>query len=294
MGKKLETKNKQQQKTDCLTEITSEDTTGKDQGLARTFLSYYRLNPEPHEGYLFSTTELRPQPRNQLFLISSSFPGYRHHRHRHRNGQRQRHCHFIYFVFFRGHVCGGQRTTFGNQFSPITTWSPGIKLRSLPTEPSAQQASPMPHTLTVVTPSPGTTNDLPRPLPSSLFWGNLPQSKSLLKTPPCLLCPQQQLSDSDWDPVSRPVFHIRMPWEWRFFSKKASKLIERMSEPGVATHTCNPSILGQRQADLWVWGQPGLQIKLQDSQRCPTEKPCLAGIRGRGEVFSLIICLQMS
>jgi hypothetical protein len=30
----------------------------------------------------------------------------------------------------------------------------------------------------------------------------------------------------------------------------------------------------QRQADFWVWGQPGLQSEFQDSQGY-TEKPCL-------------------
>jgi hypothetical protein len=35
------------------------------------------------------------------------------------------------------------------------------------------------------------------------------------------------------------------------------------------------SALGkQRQADFWVWGQPGLQSEFQDSQDY-TEKPCL-------------------
>jgi hypothetical protein len=34
-------------------------------------------------------------------------------------------------------------------------------------------------------------------------------------------------------------------------------------------------VLGrQRQADFWVWGQPGLQSEFQDSQGY-TEKPCL-------------------
>jgi hypothetical protein len=32
--------------------------------------------------------------------------------------------------------------------------------------------------------------------------------------------------------------------------------------------------LRQRQADFWVWGQPGLQSEFQDSQGY-TEKPCL-------------------
>jgi hypothetical protein len=35
-----------------------------------------------------------------------------------------------------------------------------------------------------------------------------------------------------------------------------------------------PALGRQRQADFWVWGQPGLQSEFQDSQGC-TEKPCL-------------------
>jgi hypothetical protein len=31
-----------------------------------------------------------------------------------------------------------------------------------------------------------------------------------------------------------------------------------------------PALRKQRQADFWVWGQPGLQSEFQD-----TEKPCL-------------------
>jgi hypothetical protein len=40
---------------------------------------------------------------------------------------------------------------------------------------------------------------------------------------------------------------------------------------------CTPLILAlgsQRQADFWVWDQPGLQSEFQDSQGY-TEKPCL-------------------
>ena len=40
-----------------------------------------------------------------------------------------------------------------------------------------------------------------------------------------------------------------------------------------ATHLM-PALWRQRQADLCVWGQPGLQSEFQVSQRC-TEKPCL-------------------
>jgi hypothetical protein len=35
-----------------------------------------------------------------------------------------------------------------------------------------------------------------------------------------------------------------------------------------------PALGRQRHADFWVWGQPGLQSKFQDSQGY-TEKPCL-------------------
>jgi hypothetical protein len=35
-----------------------------------------------------------------------------------------------------------------------------------------------------------------------------------------------------------------------------------------------PALVRQRQADFWVWGQPGLQSEFQDSQGY-TEKPCL-------------------
>jgi hypothetical protein len=44
--------------------------------------------------------------------------------------------------------------------------------------------------------------------------------------------------------------------------------------PGVVVQALNPSTRGQRQADFWVWGQPGLQSEFQDSQGY-TEKPCL-------------------
>jgi hypothetical protein len=35
-----------------------------------------------------------------------------------------------------------------------------------------------------------------------------------------------------------------------------------------------PALGRQRQADFWVWGQPGLQSEFQDSQGY-TENPCL-------------------
>jgi hypothetical protein len=42
----------------------------------------------------------------------------------------------------------------------------------------------------------------------------------------------------------------------------------------VVVHAFNPSTWEERQADFWVWGQPGLQSEFQDSQGY-TEKPCL-------------------
>lgn len=44
---------------------------------------------------------------------------------------------------------------------------------------------------------------------------------------------------------------------------------------GLVEHTLNPSIWGQRQEDLCVQDQPGLQSQFQSSQSCYTEKPCL-------------------
>jgi hypothetical protein len=41
----------------------------------------------------------------------------------------------------------------------------------------------------------------------------------------------------------------------------------------MVTHTFNPSTPAMRQADLCIWGQPGLQSQFQDSQGY-TEKPC--------------------
>jgi hypothetical protein len=40
----------------------------------------------------------------------------------------------------------------------------------------------------------------------------------------------------------------------------------------VVVHAFNPTLGRQRQADFWVWGQPGLQSEFQDSQGY-TEKP---------------------
>jgi hypothetical protein len=42
----------------------------------------------------------------------------------------------------------------------------------------------------------------------------------------------------------------------------------------MVVHTFNPRLGRQKQADFWVWGQPGLQSEFQDSQGY-TEKPCL-------------------
>jgi hypothetical protein len=46
------------------------------------------------------------------------------------------------------------------------------------------------------------------------------------------------------------------------------------SQAGQWWHTpLIPALWRQRQADFWVWGQPGLQSEFQDSQGY-TEKPC--------------------
>ena len=47
-------------------------------------------------------------------------------------------------------------------------------------------------------------------------------------------------------------------------------------KPGSSGHTFDPSAqeAEKRQADFWVWGQPGLQNEFQDSQGY-TEKPWL-------------------
>ena len=47
--------------------------------------------------------------------------------------------------------------------------------------------------------------------------------------------------------------------------------------PTLQKDNCCSSIvcLKWRQADLWVWGQPGLQSQFQNSQDCYTRKPCL-------------------
>jgi hypothetical protein len=47
-----------------------------------------------------------------------------------------------------------------------------------------------------------------------------------------------------------------------------------------------PALGRQRQADFWVWGQPGLQSEFQDSQGY-TEKPCLKKKKKGNEKFIL-------
>jgi hypothetical protein len=44
--------------------------------------------------------------------------------------------------------------------------------------------------------------------------------------------------------------------------------------PGIVRMPLIPALRRQRQADFWVWGQPGPQRELQDSKGY-TEKPCL-------------------
>jgi hypothetical protein len=47
-----------------------------------------------------------------------------------------------------------------------------------------------------------------------------------------------------------------------------------------------PALGRQRQADFWVWGQPGLQSECQDSQGY-TEKPCLEKQKQKQKLFML-------
>ena len=42
----------------------------------------------------------------------------------------------------------------------------------------------------------------------------------------------------------------------------------------MVAHAFDPNTWERRQADFWVWGQPGQQSEFQDSQDY-TEKPCL-------------------
>jgi hypothetical protein len=55
-----------------------------------------------------------------------------------------------------------------------------------------------------------------------------------------------------------------------------------------------PALGRQRQADFWVWGQPGLQSEFQDSQGY-TEKPCLEKKKKRKEKKrNLLMCIISS
>jgi hypothetical protein len=49
-----------------------------------------------------------------------------------------------------------------------------------------------------------------------------------------------------------------------------------------------PALGRQRQADFWVWGQPGLQSEFQDSQGY-TEKPCLKTKQNKTKPFNSIL-----
>jgi hypothetical protein len=50
-----------------------------------------------------------------------------------------------------------------------------------------------------------------------------------------------------------------------------------------------PALWRQRQADFWVWGQPGLQSEFQDSQGY-TEKPCLENQKSNKQIKKKHIC----
>jgi hypothetical protein len=73
-------------------------------------------------------------------------------------------------------------------------------------------------------------------------------------------------------------------WTWVLWkNSQCSSLAERFLQPAIRMSCCArgwwctpliPALGRQRQADFWVWGQPGLQSEFQDSQG-HTEKPCL-------------------
>jgi hypothetical protein len=53
-----------------------------------------------------------------------------------------------------------------------------------------------------------------------------------------------------------------------------------------------PTLRRQRQVDLRVWGQPGVQSRFQDSQEY-TKKPCLEGVKNQYlmiRFFSTLFC----
>jgi hypothetical protein len=54
-------------------------------------------------------------------------------------------------------------------------------------------------------------------------------------------------------------------------------------------HAFNPR---QRQADFWVWGQPGLQSEFQDSQGY-TDKPCLKKPKQTNKKSYLFLIMYM-
>ena len=59
------------------------------------------------------------------------------------------------------------------------------------------------------------------------------------------------------------------------FLRKSKKKKQKTKKQQQQTQTpLIPALRCQRQADFWVWGEPGLQSEFLDSQGY-TEKPCL-------------------
>jgi hypothetical protein len=75
-----------------------------------------------------------------------------------------------------------------------------------------------------------------------------------------------------------PGPNIRLGW-FECYKERIDTEVHRTE------HAFNPSTWGQRQADLWVYDQPGLQSEFQDSQdntgKLCVEKPNQQGGKGR-------------